>query len=59
MVYRDSGIRDFDERDIESMRQLLELINEKCNRDNQWDKIQLMQINWLKLNLEQFVEQLS
>lgn len=59
MVYRDSGIRDFDERDIESMRQLLELINEKCNRDNQWDKIQLMQINWLKLNLKQFVEQLS
>lgn len=59
MVYRDSGIRDFDERDIESMRQLLELINEKCNCDNQWDKIQLMQINWLKSNLKQFVEQLS
>ncbi len=39
------------------MRQLLKSIEEKCDEKNQWDKIQLMQINWLKLNLNLFIEQ--
>lgn len=41
------------------MKQLLKLIEVKLNEENQWDKIQLMQINWLKLNLNQFIEQME
>lgn len=41
------------------MKQLLELVEEKCNEENDWDKIQMMQINWLKSNLNQFIQQMS
>ena len=45
--------------DIEAMKQLLKLIEVKLNGENQWDKIQLMQINWLKSNLNQFIGQME
>lgn len=41
------------------MKQLLGLVEEKCNEENDWDKIQMMQINWLKSNLNQFIQQMS
>lgn len=58
-VYRYAKKGEFDEADIEAMKQLLKLIEVKLNEENQWDKIQLMQINWLKLNLNQFIEQME
>ena len=47
------------EKDIEALEQLLKNVDEKYNGKNSWDKIQLMQIKWLKLNLKQFINQMS
>lgn len=58
-VYRYAVKSEFDEKDIEAMKQLLGLVEEKCNEENDWDKIQMMQINWLKSNLNQFIQQMS
>lgn len=58
-VYRYAKKGEFDEKDIEAMKQLLKLVEVKLNGENQWDKIQLMQINWLKLNLNQFIGQME
>lgn len=58
-VYRYAKKGEFDEADIEAMKQLIKLVEVKFNGENQWDKIQLMQINWLKLNLNQFIEQME
>ena len=59
VVYRHTKKGEFDEADIEAMKQLLKLIEVKLNGENQWDKIQLMQINWLKSNLNQFIGQME
>lgn len=58
-VYRDTGINEFDEKDIEAMSQLLEKLEVKRNGENSWDKIQMLQIDWLKSNLNEFIQQLS
>lgn len=58
-VYRNAGKGEFDEKDIEAMKQLLAIVEEKYDGENMWDKIQLMQINWLKSNLKDFIEQIS
>ena len=58
-IYRHAGKGEFDEMDIEALEQLLEKVEEKYAGENSWDKIQLMQIKWLKLNLEQFIDQMS
>lgn len=58
-IYRYAGIDDFDEKDIDDMKLLLNLIEEKRNGKHHWDKIQLMQINWLCLNLNDFISQMS
>ena len=58
-VYRDTGINEFDEKDIEAMSQLLEKLEVKHNGENSWDKIQMLQIDWLKSNLNEFIQQLS
>lgn len=58
-VYRHARKGEFDEKDIEAMKQLLALVEEKVDGENQWDKIQLMQINWLKLNLNEFISQME
>lgn len=58
-VYQYAGVDYFDEKDIEAMKLLLELIEEKRNRKHHWDKIQLMQINWLCSNLNDFISQMS
>lgn len=41
------------------MKQLLVLVEEKVDGENQWDKIQRMQIDWLKLNLNEFISQME
>lgn len=58
-VYRDTGIKEFDEKDIDAMKQLLEKVGKKCDGENSWDKIQMLQIGWLKSNLNDFILQLS
>lgn len=58
-VYRNAGKGEFDEKDIEAMKQLLAIVEDKYDGENMWDKIQLMQINWLKSNLKDFIEQIS
>jgi hypothetical protein len=58
-VYRYAGKNEFDENDSESMKELLVLLkNVKCG-DHHWDKIQLLQIKYLCINLEQFINQMS
>lgn len=58
-IYRHAGKGEFDEKDIETMKQLLAKVEKKYDGENPWDKIQLMQINWLKSNLKNFIEQMS
>lgn len=62
-IYRHVGKGEFDKRDIEAMMQLQEKLQEKIQEndscENTWDKIQLMQINFLRSNLEQFINQMS
>ena len=58
-MYRYAVKGQFDEKDIESMKKLLILLEGKCKSDNQWDKIQQMQINMLKSNLTQFIKQMT
>lgn len=58
-VYRYAGKNEFDEKDVDAMRKLLGLVREARNGEHHWDKIQLMQINWLCLNLEQFIKQME
>lgn len=58
-VYRNVGKGEFDEKDIEAMKQLVAKVEEKYDGENPWDKIQLMQIKWLKSNLKGFIEQMS
>lgn len=58
-VYRDTGIKEFDEKDIDAMKQLLEKVGKKCDGEDSWDKIQMLQIDWLKSNLNDFIMQLS
>lgn len=54
-IYRDSGRGEYDEKDIDAMKELLELLNKQENTELYWDKIQLMQIEYLKDNLEEFM----
>lgn len=58
-IYRNAGNGEFDERDIVFMKQLLEKMEEKKSGENPWDKIQLMQVDYLINNLRQFIDQIS
>lgn len=58
-VYRYAGKNEFDEEDVDALRKLLGLVEETRNGEHNWDKIQLMQINWLCLNLEKFIKQME
>lgn len=58
-VYRFAGKNEFDEKDVDALHKLLGLVEVTRNGEHNWDKIQLMQINWLCLNLEQFIKQME
>lgn len=58
-VYRHAGKNEYDEKDVEAMKELLELVNERKNGEHHWDKIQVMQINYLCYALEQFIKQMT
>jgi hypothetical protein len=58
-VYRHAGKNEYDENDIESMKELLELLKNAKSGNHRWDKIQLLQVKYLCMNLEQFIKQMS
>lgn len=58
-MYRYAGKNDFDESDVDALRKLLNLVKEARNGEHNWDKIQLMQINWLCMNLKDFIRQME
>jgi hypothetical protein len=58
-VYRNAGKNEYDENDIESMKELLVLLKNAKMGNHRWDKIQLLQIEYLCMNLEQFIKQMS
>ena len=59
-VYRYAGKADFVEADVNAMKEILELVQEKINsHDYEIDKIQIQQLNWLCSNLRTFILQMS
>lgn len=59
-VYRHAVSRDFEESDRKVMQELLDIINiKKKSPPREFDKIQLLQINYLCDNLNTFLSQLS
>ncbi len=58
-VYQYATKLDFDEKDLEFMKSLLEMIEKQMLGQNFWDKIQKLQIQNLEMNLKTFIEQMS
>ncbi len=62
-IYRYAGKADFIEADINTMKELLQVVQEKINsndyQDYDIDKIQLKQLHWLCGNLKTFITQMS
>lgn len=62
-IYRYAGKADFIEADINTMKELLQVIQEKINSNDYQnyniDKIQLKQFHWLCSNLTTFITQMS
>lgn len=58
-VYRYADKNEYVVNDVDAMKELLELVRERKNGEHHWDKIQVMQINYLCINLEQFIEQMT
>ena len=59
-VYRYAGKADFVEADVNTMKEILELVQEKLNSQNyDIDKIQIKQFKWLCSNLRTFISQMS
>lgn len=59
-VYRYAGKADFVEADVNAMKEILELVQEKIDsHDYEIDKIQIQQLNWLCSNLKTFILQMS
>lgn len=62
-VYRHAGKADFIETDISTMKELLQMIQEKINSNDYQnydiDKIQLLQLRYLCINLKTFITQMS
>lgn len=55
-VYRNARKGQFDEKDVVVLKKILDLISKEKDKNNSWDKIQLMQIDWLKSNLNEFIK---
>lgn len=59
-LYRYAGKADFVEADVNAMKEILELVQEKIkSHDYEIDKIQIQQLNWLCSNLKTFILQMS
>lgn len=58
-VYRYAGKNDFAYEDVEEMQAFLSMVEEERVEQNEWDKIQKIQIEYLCSNLKQFISQMS
>lgn len=62
-IYRHAGKADFIEADINTMKELLQVVQEKINSNDYQnydiDKIQLLQLRYLCRNLKTFITQMS
>ena len=62
-IYRHAGKADFREADIHTMKELLQVLEEKINSNDYQnynvDKIQLLQLRYLCSNLKTFITQMS
>ncbi len=62
-IYRHAGKADFIEADINTMKELLQMVQEKINSNDYQnydiDKIQLLQLRYLCRNLKTFITQMS
>lgn len=54
-VYRNANKGDYCDEDKNSMINLKEQLVEKLKRKNTWDKIQILQIDYLISNLDMFI----
>ncbi len=59
VVYRNANKGDFDEKDIIVFNKLKEGLQAQLQKKNKWDKIQILQIDFLISNISDFVKQLS
>ena len=59
LFYRDVTNDEYAEDDKETMVQLINHLNKEVKGNSSWDKIQLLQIGYLKTNLEEFIEKMS
>ena len=58
-IYRYAGKNEFVSGDIEAMQDFLSMVEEVRMEQNEWDKIQKIQIEYLCSNLKQFIGQMS
>ena len=59
VFYRDVARNEYDEDDRKALSQLLESIEKKRKGKNNWDKIQLLQIDYLKSNISDFISKME
>lgn len=53
--YRDTYKDEYVEEDIKSLRELQILLQKKLNENNSWDKIKILQIDWLIQNIQEII----
>lgn len=59
VFYRDVAKNEYDEADRESLSLLLDRIEKRGANKKKWDKIQSLQIAYLKSNISEFIEKMS
>lgn len=59
VFYRNVAKNEYDEADVEALSQLLTSIEKKKKGKNNWDKIQLLQIDYLRSNVNEFIEKMQ
>ena len=58
-VYRNANKGDYTEKDVETLKELFQMVSKTKHDENKWDKIQQLQINYLRSNLKMFIQQMS
>lgn len=59
VYYRDVAKNEYDESDRTVLEQLLLLLNRKIKGKHNWDKVQLLQIDYLISNIKEFIEKMK
>ena len=58
-VYRYARKSDFVYEDVRAMKDFLAMVEKSVDEENNWDKIQKLQMTYLCSNLRQFISQMS